>query len=91
MSLLQRHLLLEKYEKNAMEAKDDKALNELKSKPIDPRIYCKIGDFNLLLGNYTKGLSKCLNAIDGTEDSLYAYLYYVWCGQRCQHFRDTSH
>ncbi|CAG2164826.1 unnamed protein product [Oppiella nova] len=57
VSLLQRHLLLEKYEKNAMEAKDDKALNELKSAPIDPRIYCKIGDFNLLLGNHTKALS----------------------------------
>ena len=56
MALLQRHLLLEKYEKNTIEVKDEKALNELKSKPLDPKIYCRIGDFNLLIGNYAKGI-----------------------------------
>jgi len=55
VALLQRTLLLEKCEKNAIEVKDEKALNELKSKPIDPKTYCKIGHFNLLLGNYAKG------------------------------------
>ncbi len=57
MALLQRTLLLEKSEKSAIEAKDEKAINELKSKPIDPKTYCKIGDLNLLLGNYAKGLT----------------------------------
>lgn len=59
MALLQRHLLLEKSEKNTIEVKDEKALNELKSKPLDPKVYRKIGDFNLLLGNYAKGF-HCL-------------------------------
>ena len=56
MALLQRNVFIEKCEKNSNEAKDEKTFNELKTKPIDPKIYCRVGDFNLLLGNYSKGM-----------------------------------
>jgi tetratricopeptide (TPR) repeat protein len=68
VALLQRTLLLEKSEKSAIEAKDEKAINELKSKPIDPKTYCKIGDLNLLLGNYAKALSAYQRYFSLNED-----------------------
>lgn len=87
VALLQRHLLLEKCEKSVNEVKDEKTLNQLKSKPIDPKMYSKIGDFNLLLGNYAKGLSD----IKTTFLLIYSYVYYMPFRQPFPLIRDTLH
>ena len=51
-ALLQRTFLSEK----SQNEKEETII-----KPIDPKIYCKLGHFNLLLGNYAKGTLHCLD------------------------------
>ncbi|KAJ6223820.1 hypothetical protein RDWZM_002365 [Blomia tropicalis] len=53
VALLNRTLTLEKSDQNSC----NQIASNIKARNIDPKIYCRLGHYNLLLGNYSKALS----------------------------------
>ena len=57
---LDKEIKIDDEKRTFLSEKSQNEKEETIIKPIDPKIYCKLGHFNLLLGNYAKGTLHCL-------------------------------